>query len=563
MKKTNRRIIATVLSVAIMGSIISGCQSTQQTKKASTEGGNSSNIANTASADYDYKNFKASKPETFTMLYNNISAYPYKADWLFWKKLKEKTNVSLKLTVVDSADYNDKRSVLIAAGNAPEIMPKSYAGSEDKFVTSGQLLPISDYANNAYMPNFCSEVKTWGIQSDVDQLKQRDGKIYCWPELHQSINTDYSLVVRTDLLKKNNIEMPESESWNDIETILKQFKKLYPNVIPWSDNYKMDSTLGFAGPAFGTGAAGEWSSGNSLYYDKKSDKFVFTPTMSQYKDMLIYFNRLVNEGLLDKSSLTQSSDKAEEKFINGKSFMMAANSQEVVQLRTKMDGTIGKGKYEIKKINVPSGPAGSYITASHLENGIMISSKAKNDPNFKDLMHFVDWLYFSYNGQEFCKWGVEGQTFTKENDTYKLTSDWKLPAYNKMSSNPKAKDLRQNAGFGNGVFILSYGGPDALAKSCMSQEDIDFNTMVNKTHKVLENAPKYYYDEDTQEQQNLLNSTLTDYYISMTDRFILGQASITKDWNSYVTGLNNKGMQKYVDTANEAYQNTKSGKTQD
>jgi putative aldouronate transport system substrate-binding protein len=146
--------------------------------------------------------------------------------------------------------------------------------------------------------------------------------------------------------------MPESESWNDIETILKQFKKLYPNVIPWSDNYKMDSTLGFAGPAFGSGAAGEWSSGNSLYYDKKSDKFVFTPTMSQYKDMLIYFNRLVNEGLLDKSSLTQSSDKAEEKFINGKSFMMAANSQEVVQLRTKMDGTIGKGKYEIKKINV-------------------------------------------------------------------------------------------------------------------------------------------------------------------------------------------------------------------
>lgn len=80
---------------------------------------------------------------------------------------------------------------------------------------------------------------------------------------------------------------------------------------------------------------------------------------------------------------------------------------------------------------------------------------------------------------------------------------------------------------------------------------------------MLENAPKYYYDEDTQEQQNLLNSTLTDYYISMTDRFILGQASITKDWNSYVTGLNNKGMQKYVDTANEAYQDTKSGKTQD
>ncbi|WP_255250577.1 hypothetical protein [Paenibacillus lautus] len=66
-------------------------------------------------------------------------------------------------------------------------------------------------------------------------------------------------------------------------------------------------------------------------------------------------HKLVGEGLLDKESFTQDDDQAVQKFVTGKSFIINGNSQTVVQHRTDMDKTLGKGKYAISKITVPGG----------------------------------------------------------------------------------------------------------------------------------------------------------------------------------------------------------------
>ena len=547
MKNKSRRLLAVFLSLATATTLMVGCSSTGSNAQNNSKSGSNSTI------DKDGF-FHANSPVTVSMLFSDNQAYPYKDSWQLFNDLKEKTNVTINLTIVPMSDYNSKRSVLIASGQEPEVIPKTYPGQEDQYVTSSQILPISDYASQ--MPYFTKEIKDWKLSDDLKTITQGDGKYYIMPGLHQSFVQDYALCIRTDILKKNNISMPQS--WDDFETMLKQLKQLYPNITPFSDRWQLGATMQLAGPSFvktATGLKGtdaDWTASNLLLYDQKKNSFSFYPTADGYKAELAYFNKLVNEGLLDKESLTQTSNQAMDKFFTGKSFVIACNSSEMKTYRTKMAATLGTGNFEIAKLNVLSGPAGSYIQGNRLENGVMISKKAKEDKNFKTILAFVDWLWNSDTAQEFCKWGVQGETYTKSGTSYKLMSGYKNPAYG-IAGSSGDKDMRNDLGFANGNFILSYGGSDTLAHSYMTDEDIQWSENVNKTRTLLPNAPKVAYDEDTNESQTLLNSTLKDYMNQTAYKFILGQMNISSDWDSYVKQFQSKGSDKYTKTANDAY----------
>ncbi|MFC7642225.1 hypothetical protein ACFQX6_15595 [Streptosporangium lutulentum] len=74
--------------------------------------------------------FKAAAPLSFTVLYNNHPFYPIKNDWLFWSELTKRTNVTFQSSVVPLSDYENKRSLVIGAGDAPLIIPKTYPAQE-------------------------------------------------------------------------------------------------------------------------------------------------------------------------------------------------------------------------------------------------------------------------------------------------------------------------------------------------------------------------------------------------------------------------------------------------
>src|SRR3954447_23307487 len=66
--------------------------------------------------------FKATAPLSLPIMVLSNAAYPYKADWTFWSEVTKRTNVTLQPTVVPGSDYNQKRSVMVSAGNAPTII---------------------------------------------------------------------------------------------------------------------------------------------------------------------------------------------------------------------------------------------------------------------------------------------------------------------------------------------------------------------------------------------------------------------------------------------------------
>ncbi|HWB35133.1 MAG TPA: extracellular solute-binding protein [Rugosimonospora sp.] len=527
-------------AAATIGLGVAGCDSKDDTKK-----GGQDYSANREGAMDKYgvgDQFKATQPLSFSIMMLSNAAYPYKADWPFFTELTKRTNVTLQSTVIPGSDYNQKRSVMIAGGDAPMIIPKTYHPDEEAYIASGAILPVSDYLD--LMPNFTDQMNKWNLQSDLDTFREEDGKFYLLPGLHEDVWLDYSLAVRTDVLDKLGLSVPHT--WDDVYTMLKAMKAAHPDIYPFSDRWSTppqpggNNLLSIVSQAYGTLAG--WS-----YQPTKWDgsKFVLSGTMDQYKAMCTFLNKLVTEKLLDPESFTQTDDAARQKFATEKSFVISCNAQTLVNECRKDIATIPGAT--VMKIPTPVGPTGDVKMGTRLESGLMISSKARDSKNFVAMMQFIDWLFYAPAGKLFAKWGIEGVTYTGSVDdgTFKLSPDVKWAGLNPNAS----KNLQVDYGFYNGVFV--YGGSTNLLNSQFPPEEVEFQKAMGKL-KTLPLDPPHPLSADEREQATLWETGIKDYVGQQTLKFILGQRPLS-EWDTYVSELKAKNSTQYTDMINGAY----------
>lgn len=486
--------------------------------------------------------FTATEPLTFSMLFSDHPNYPSQDDWLLWSEITERTNVTLDPTLVPMSDYEQKRSLLIGAGDAPSIIAKTYPGQEDAFVSSGAILAVSDYVD--LMPNFQQKVADWGLEANIDQLRQADGKFYVLPGLHEAPWQDYSIAMRTDVLDELGLATPTS--WDEFRTTLEAVQEARPGEYPFSDRfsetYPGGNLLNIAALGFGTSAG--WGYNNATW-DGDAEEFVATAAMPEYKEMVEYFHDLVADGLMDPESFTQDDDSAIQKFVTGKSVAIGANAQSIVN-EYEPGLETNDPEATVAKIPFPCGPVGCVLNpVSQTENGLMINADAADSPNFVAMMQFIDWLFYSDEGQEFTKWGVEGTTFEKAADgTRTLAAD-----VDYVGLNPGApKHLQKDFGFSGGNF--AYGGATELLWSTFSEAEVAFQESI-ADYDMIDLAPPAPLDEAESEQLTLIDTTLRDAVSQGTIQFILGQRDLS-EWDAFVADLESKGATQYVDVVNGA-----------
>ncbi|WP_329118524.1 ABC transporter substrate-binding protein [Streptomyces sp. NBC_01465] len=487
--------------------------------------------------------FKATKALSFTMLHNDMPAYPLKKNWLFWQELTKRTGVTITVTSVPLADFEKKKSLLIGAGDAPLILPKTYHPGEVPFVASGAILPLSEYVD--LLPNFQDKVKKWKLEAELDAIRQSDGKYYILPGLHERVKPGYSLSFRTDILARHNLALPTS--WDEVYEVLKALRAAYPDVIPFSDRWgsvqPAGALLQYMAPAFGT--VGGWAYSNADF-DFKAKKFIFPGASDGYRQMVEFLHKLVSEKLLDPEGFTQTDDQATQKLLAGKSFAISANPQELAaNYRYNLQRQI-KGS-DIQMIPTPTGPAGSAIDGTRLENGLMISTKATKREDFVAMMQFIDWLWYSDAGQEFAKYGVEGVTYTKPAPGQYKVKD----GINFQGSDPgAAKDIQKDYGFTNGEF--TYGGNWSLVSSSFTPDEKKFQDAMG-TRTLLPIDPAHPLESMEQEQATLWETSLKDHVTQNTLKFALGKRPLS-EWDAYVSELKAKNMDRYIALHNKAYE---------
>jgi putative aldouronate transport system substrate-binding protein len=549
--RTTRKRAAAAATVAVLALTL--------TAACSSDGGSSDDPSASASGipeaqrvgamdDFEVgTEFVATEPVTFSAMYRDHPNYPLNKDWLFFSELAEKNKVSFDLTSAPLSDWDAKKSLIISAGDAPDLIPVTYPGQETQFVSGGALLPISDYVQ--YMPNFQQRIEEWDLQPSIENLKQADGKYYMLPGLYESPQPQYSIAIRQDAWEKAGIT-EDPQTWDDLRDDLETLKDANPGVWPMSDrwstnnNTPLGGTLNIAAPNFGTVAG--WGFGNGLVYDEDAKTFSYAASGDGYKELVSYFASLVKDGLLDPESVTQDDDTAKAKFCSGQSLAISGNTQEITgYAKTFTDA--GNTEATVHLIRVPEGPAGDNVAAGgRAVSGFMMSSKVAEKPYFLALLQFADWLYYSDSGLEFAKYGVEGTTFTKDGDTRALAADVDWNGVNPSGT----KKLNADFGFSNGVWMLANGTTDDLIRGLNSDATNEFiDVMADKTELPL--VPSAPLDEMQQEQITLWQAALNDSVNQNTAAFILGQRPMS-EWDAWQTELKGLNVDQYVDTFNQA-----------
>jgi putative aldouronate transport system substrate-binding protein len=379
------------------------------------------------------------------------------------------------------------------------------------------------------MPHFQDKVKKWKLEPEIEGLTQEDGKYYVLPGLHEELWPDYTLWPSAPTCWRRTALPSPPPGTNSARC--SALKKNHPDVVPFSDRFNGNSVLNVAGTAFGTVAG--WGLVDGLMFDEGKKEFTFGAAGSQFKDLVTYFNSLVSEGLMDPESFTQTDDAAIQKFTSGKSFVISANSQNIITYRTSMEQSLGKGNFAVRKITVPGGPAGDVIGGSRLENGIMLNSSVKDKDSFVALMQYIDWLFYSDQGQEFAKWGVQGTTYTKDGGKRVLAKDINFQGLNPAGT----KDLRVDYGFSGGNF--AYGGTTDLLQSTFNEEELAFQKAM-KSKKPRPVAPPVPFSDTDREQATLTLTPLKDHVKQNTLKFITGQRNLS-EFDAYVKELDSQG----------------------
>lgn len=543
-------MLAFVLAVGLTA--CAGGDGVANSPTSANTGGEGAQIDDT-NLDYTFgenQTFHSNEPVTYSMMYSDHENYPYQESWRLWSAIKEKANVSFDLSITARTEYENQKSLLVNSGDAPYIIPKTY--EEAAYVAGGQIVPISDWVK--YMPNYMKAVKDWGLEEDLRAKLQADGKYYVLPGLWEVAGGGYSYIIRKDIFEAAGVDVEAEEgkwTYEDFYEAMKKVKEHTGKGNIFSDQFEGESTLNIAGVVYGV--TGGWGKANGLKFDHDKKQFYFADTTEDFKAYLTYFNKLFQEGIMDPESFTQEDDAAQAKLFKGDSYVINGNYQLLADFQTKMQDP----NAELYMIVQPGGPKGMLqMETSRLENGIMISTNALKElgeDKFVKMLRYIDWLWYSDEGQTLCLWGAEGETYTKDADgNIVLNPDI---SFNGMNVDTATKQLNVDYGFGGGVF--AYGGSAKLKLSKMTPGEKNYNDRVLSLRKPRALDPPIMASSDQSEQMNLIQTPLMDYVSTMTLKFITGQEPLT-NWDTFVATVDANGSTRYTQMANEIFESTKS-----
>lgn len=519
-KKIFMKLTMLAITVVMTGSLFTGCGS------------------NTSSSGTGTSNGKA---VTISMLYADNAAYPFNKNWVSIKKAEKLANVKFDIQSVPDGDYGTKRQLILNSGNMPDIIFKTGESDISDYALNGKILPISDYINK--MPNFKKFVKKYGYEKELDNMRESNGKFYCLPVNANTKKVPSEVfMVRKDILEKNGLKVPTTleELYQDAKIL----KAKYPDSDPITNEFGEANLLSMFAPAFGTTAG--WGAGpGGFQYDKAADKWINAPTSDNYKQMLMYFNKLYKEGILDKEFATLNSNVYTQKKTTGKSFFFVDWLSTTVS--TNNDGKKLDPNFDIESVMAYKGASGkSLLPATGMYSQSMtLPASVKDSPNFNAILKFVDWLY-SDEAADLFTWGVKGVTYNEVNGEKKYNDKVKT-----------LDDASKKYGLSNNCFtvVRPY---DWVIKN-MSAQDAKLVDQVSKEDGIAETQPSLRLTSDEKSEEQLIRQTLKDYTDQMTLKFIYGKESFD-NWDNYIKEADTKGRTKLADIYNKAWKRQESKK---
>lgn len=378
-KKT--RIIASILC---MGILLPGCSDKKTTPSADTNPASSSKISD--------------KERTLTVLMTDSSTQPLKNFGPAQQEILKKTNIKLEYQIVPSSNFNDKKNILLASNNMPDL---ALVTSKDitQYGPTGIFLPLKKYIDK--MPNYKG---FWDKNGDMSKYLVGDELYALQVVARDETANGFGPIIRTDLLKKNNLQTPTT--FDELLDTLTKLKKIYPDSKPWTGRKGTIQLLKTTSYMLGSGYGDD-----GLYYDYdvEGGKYVYGPASKEFKKVLEYLSKAYKAGVLDPDFATTTAEQFDSKMSSGKSLFFIDNSGFCLNYTKSLKKVDAEAKLQaIPYLKNSAGQRRAVAYATTLTDRFYAINGKVKDPD--TVIKFMDWMY-SKEGSDISNYGVEGVSF--------------------------------------------------------------------------------------------------------------------------------------------------------
>jgi putative aldouronate transport system substrate-binding protein len=482
--------------------------------------------------------FPKKAPRVFSVLYNDRKATPFQANWRILEEYKKRKNVVLDVRLGDDADYEKAIAQALESGDIPDIILKAWPKTIESYANAGVLLPFSDYEKQ--MPNYLAYIKGHNLQGELDKLRLSNGKYYILPGYQRKIQVQ-QWIYRRDVFEKNNLAMPTT--YDELFNSLVALKKIYPDSTPITTLWGGAHLFAMMGAGYGITAG--WA--GTSYYNTGEGVWQFSPATESYKAMYTFLNLCYTAGILDPALFTQSDTDFYTKLQDGRAFVTVTwitSGFATWNAKLKENG-FPDGEWAALPVPVSTIGIKALPPVDPFRKGLIVPARVINEPYFKDLLKFIDWAVYSEEGRTLTTWGIEG--FTYENTT---NGKAYLPNI-KTPKNPNGTlDISKEYGFDllfnltENVEFEDYKKPPEIVTF------LD-NSLIAKD--AAEMSPQLKLDPQAIEAIRIVNEKITPYVADSSTKFITGELSIDRDWDAYLSGLDERGYKTLEKIWNDAW----------
>ncbi|MEN6314118.1 MAG: extracellular solute-binding protein [Clostridiaceae bacterium] len=466
------------------------------------------------------------KPVTISMITYSNASWPFKEDWFILKAIKDATNVTMDVKAYGD-EANDKIQLAIASGDLPDIIYMDTV-SANTYAMDGPFVCLSDNMKN--LPSFTKWYETTkSAKEDLKSYTAADGKVYMFPIVGGLGNNEMGWLIRKDILDKNKLAIPTTDE--ELYNVLKALKTAYPESYPFALRKALEVRFDVIGP--------EWSTSNDAYFDFDKNEWKYGPIEDNFKEMVLFFKKLVSEGLISPDFLTMPTNSWVELLSSSKSFVTC-------DYITRLDFFNKPMKTENPDANmvwmapIKGGTNGkNKLLRTSYNGGGNVVCNTKNSDN---AMKFVDWLY-SDQGMELTNWGKEGETYKVVNNERQFITDEKGSTKEMM--------------YGLLTFGFNLRMDDKCAETQYKGGTLDgIKNYYNYCEEHFNPEMWMAFTKDETDTMNPLKVSITTNMQENITKFILGQVDMS-GWDAYVAKMKSLGTDKYLSYYKTAYDRIK------
>lgn len=382
-----RKIMNVSITAALAVGVLAGC--------ASNDGKGNTNQA----AGDDTKK----EPITISWFDSNTKGEPFND--AVAQEITKHTGIEISIQQ-PTGNPTEKLSLMLASGDFPDVVVMSRGdASLDKYITSGAFIPLDELIEKSG-----PDIKEM-YGDTLIKTRYKDGKNYYLANWY-GLDSDpvFGMLMRKNLLTELAPDKADGSSpltTDEFEALLKDFKAKN-KTIDGKESVPMTMNGENMGAILGT-FKGMW--GLKTYYDNNGT-LQYDVKDPQYREMLLYVNRLYREGLIEKEFAISKTQTWIQKLTTGTVFSTPGAYWDPGNgnAALKKDGGDDNQLFPYKVVAPGTDPAQTTF-GPRSSLGWDAIAITKNNKHPEETIKLFNYLA-SDEGQHLLLWGKEGEQYT-------------------------------------------------------------------------------------------------------------------------------------------------------